>query len=229
MQVPCSVRLSWGIILLVGFLLAPAAPAATNFPSDHQYDPENGQDINELCAACHGEFGQGGGDGEYPRLAGLPAEYLAEQLLAFKRLDRSSIAMTIYATDRELPAADLLDISIYLSEMDLLTRMPDVDPDMDSLDKLHLAQRVFNVRAMEGDTAAGRETYDGKCGRCHGAGGVGRGSTPQLAGQYSDYLRLQIAGFQSGERRHKTMQKSMQSLSADDIEALLAYLSVADD
>ena len=30
----------------------------------------NGEEINEVCAGCHGEFGQGEKDGEYPRLAG---------------------------------------------------------------------------------------------------------------------------------------------------------------
>jgi len=228
-QVPFSMRLSLGIILQVGFLMASVGLAATNLPSDHDYDPDNGRDINGLCAGCHGEFGQGGGDGEYPRLAGMSAKYLANQLMAFKNRDRSSIAMAVYATDRELPAADLLDVSIFLSEVELFTRMPDVDPDMAALDKLLIARMVFNVRAIAGDTAAGRDIYDRKCRKCHGEGGVGRGSTPQLTGQFSEYLRRQIADFQSGERRHKSMRKSIQSLTVDDIEALLAYLSVADD
>ncbi len=62
-------------------LLLAIPPQATPL-KDHDYDPDNGQDINELCAGCHGETGEGGGDGEYPRLAGLPAKYLAGQMWA---------------------------------------------------------------------------------------------------------------------------------------------------
>ena len=55
--------------LLLLFLLSallPAAKAAT------EADLDNGEEINELCAGCHGEYAQGGSEGEYPRLAGQP-------------------------------------------------------------------------------------------------------------------------------------------------------------
>jgi cytochrome c553 len=31
---------------------------------------EKGKEINTTCAGCHGEAGQGGSKGEYPRIAG---------------------------------------------------------------------------------------------------------------------------------------------------------------
>jgi cytochrome c553 len=50
---------------------APSAPV-------WEYDPENAQEILGTCAGCHGNNGQGGGDGTYPRLAGMRAEYIAK-------------------------------------------------------------------------------------------------------------------------------------------------------
>jgi len=198
-------------------------------PEEYAYDRQNAEDINELCAGCHGEFGEGGGDGEYPRLAGLPAKYLEKQLRAFKNKERHSIAMAMYATDRELPEADLLDISIYHSELELLTKMPDVASDMDAYQRLLIARRVMNVPRYEGDTDSGRDLYNRKCKKCHGAEGKGRGSIPQLAGQYTVYLRLQIELYRSGERKNEKMDRYLRPLTQEDIENLLAYLSIADD
>lgn len=220
-------------LLLAGLIFVllniPMAPAFAQPEQPYQYDPENGSDINELCAGCHGELGEGGGDGEYPRLAGLPANYLINQLRAFQNGERISIAMAMFATERELPGNDLLDISNFLAEINLMTKMPPVDEDMPALEKLHIASRVFNVARFKGDVNLGEEIYSGQCAKCHGKDGWGRGSTPQLVGQYTDYLRQQIASFQQGERKNKRMEKFIMPLTQDEIEALLAFLSVGDD
>jgi len=210
--------------------LSPSPIRAESESSEpHEYDPEIGDEINQLCAGCHGEFGEGGGDGEYPRLAGLPAEYLENQLRAFKSGERHSIAMAMYATDRELPGSDLLDISIFHSELELQTKMPVLDPDMDAYQRLLIAERVLNIARFAGDTAAGRDLYDRQCRKCHGAEGKGTRSTPQLQGQHTVYLRHQIEKFRDGERKNHRMEPYLQSLVPLDIENLLAYLSIADD
>jgi len=68
--------------ITAALLLRLTAPAMA---LDEQYARE----LYEVCAACHGEFPQGGKGGEYPRLAGLPEIYLvAEQLRNFKRRER---------------------------------------------------------------------------------------------------------------------------------------------
>ena len=36
------------------------------------------------CATCHGQSGQGTNNGYYPRIAGKPAGYLYNQLVAFR-------------------------------------------------------------------------------------------------------------------------------------------------
>jgi len=213
------------VILYLSFAMASMALAQ----ADYEYDPYNGEDINELCAGCHGDLGEGGGDGFYPRLAGLPAKYLIKQLKAFNSGKRPSIAMAIYATDRELPGNDILDISTYLANIELLTAMPLVDEDMPALEKLHLAGRVMNVARHDGDVDLGRDIYAARCAKCHGVEGEGKGSTPPLVGQHTNYLRLQIESYKDGERKNKRMEKYIMPLKAAEIEALLAYLSVLDD
>jgi len=195
----------------------------------HDYDADNAAEIMELCAGCHGEFGQGGGGGEYPRLAGLPAKYLADQLHAYQNGDRESIAMVPYVNERELPETDLLDITLFLSRIELPSKMPKLDPDLPAYQKLLIAQRVFNVPRLAGDTASGRTIYDRQCKLCHAKAGAGKGAIPQLAGQYTAYLRTQLDNFRSRTRTHKRMLEKLKSLSAEDVENLLAYLSVADD
>ncbi len=221
-------RLICNWVLALGLIwLTPTT--ARSSESIHDYDPENARDINELCAGCHGEFGEGGGDGEYPRLAGLPEKYLVDQLRAFKSKERQSLTMGIWATDRELPEPDLLDISRYLSEVELFETMPDFAPGTSSYEKLLISKRVKNVARYEGDFAEGESIYRKQCRKCHGKEGKGQGSRPFLTGQDTEYLRRQIVLFRNGERSGKEMASYLDELTADQIENLLAYLSIADD
>ena len=159
------------ILVLLGTVLVHAD---TSDPADNaQFDPDNAEDIMELCAGCHGEFGQGGGGGEYPRLAGLPVKYLVAQLLAYRNGERESMAMAPYADERELPDNDLTDIATYLASIDLPTKMPEIDPNLDSYEKLLIASRVLNIPRLEGDTALGEDTYSRQCRKCHGRAGMG--------------------------------------------------------
>ena len=213
------------LLLVPGQVLADAAA-----PLDLEaYDPDNAQDIMELCAGCHGEYGQGGGDGEYPHLAGMPAAYLVAQLEDFKTRERLNIPMLPFATDRELPAEDIRDISIHLSRLELLTRMPDVPEETSSYERLLIAGRVFNVARLEGDLARGRRVLKNSCAKCHGKEGEGRARVPQLAGQYSKYIRVQIELIVAGERKHPDIDEYFGPHDADDWDALLAHLSTLDD
>jgi cytochrome c553 len=64
------------------------------------------------CATCHGPRGEGGGEGLYPRLAGLPAAYTEAQLKAFRDGGRSSPLMSPMVTG--LSDADFSAVATYL-------------------------------------------------------------------------------------------------------------------
>jgi len=195
-----------------------------------KYDAENAQDIMETCAACHGRSGKGGKGGEYPRIAGLSEQYIAKQLRAFKTRERTNIPMFPYATERELPPDDVRDISRLLSRIELPTEMPSFDDTMSSLDRLLAAQAVFNIPRVDGgDAERGAELYEEECSDCHGEEGWGDDDAPQIAGQHTDYLRRQIAHFQSGERLNEDMEDVFEYVGKQDLEDIFAYLASRDD
>ena len=89
---------------------------------EYDYDPDNGEEINEICSGCHGEFGQGGKDGEYPRIAAQPIEFIMNQLRLFRDRKRKNFAMVEYIDERQMPENDMYDIARYLSEIKLKTK-----------------------------------------------------------------------------------------------------------
>ena len=122
-------------VALAGWLGALAAEAPL------EIDPLNGEEINEVCAGCHGEFGEGGKQGEYPRLAGQPAAFLVHQLELFRERARPNIAMVEYVDHRQMPDQDIADVSAYLAAIELPTRLEPVDetsPDYNALERDHL-------------------------------------------------------------------------------------------
>lgn len=79
-----------------------------------------------------------------------------------------------------------------------------------------------------GDKEAGRlKTYT--CQGCHGVPGYKNAypnyHVPRIAGQNYDYLVAALKGYQTGDRDHPTMRAHGESLSAQDIEDIAAYLA----
>jgi len=224
-------------LVLVGMVLRAAATAG--MPASAAEPPEIdlalGKDINETCAGCHGEYGQGSIDGEYPRLAGLSATYIARQLRLFKQRERINIPMLPYTNERELPEEDLLAIAGYLSSIQLPVKMPPVADaaDFDALERLNLAKRVVNIAPYPGDVAAGGRVYAKECASCHGRDGYGDAAhdVPQLAGQYSLYLSRQVENIRRGERLHDDPDDAelFRQYTDTEINDILAYLATLDD
>jgi cytochrome c553 len=195
-------------------------------------DPGNGRDINGTCAACHGELGEGGKKGEYPRLAGLSARYLSKQLRDFKARERVNIPMFPYTQERELSDQDIEDVSAYLAAIELSTQMPEFRPTDDALTRLTAAMKVMQIPRSEGDIGKGGALYDKACASCHGKDGVGKGSYPALRGQYTQYLDRQIKEFLLGRRLHELEEPGpglLKPFGSEDLRDILAYISTLDD
>lgn len=194
-------------------------------------DLEKGKEINGTCAACHGEFGQGGKKGEYPRIAGQRAAYIADQLKSFRARSRVNIPMFPYTQERELPDEDIKDVAEYLSSIELPTKMPVFKGDEDALTRLNMVDKVMIVPRAEGDVQNGGAIYQKNCATCHAKTGMGRGKFPMLVGQYTNYLKRQIDLYLKGDRPHdeEGTVGVLNSLKEKDLQDILAYLTTLQD
>jgi cytochrome c553 len=222
MKLVRTIRHSLLLAAALVFLPATASAAA---------DPEKGKEINGVCAACHGDFGQGGKRGEYPRIAGQRAAYLKEQLKSFRARKRINIPMYPYTQERELPDEDIEDIAEYLASIQLPTRPPVFKDTDDALARLLAMEKVMIVPRAEGDIGNGQKIYQKECAACHGRDGRGRGKFPMLVGQYTNYLKKQADSYLKGERPHDEEGTTgiLNALKEKDIQDILAYLTSIQD
>ena len=219
----------WRCLLATAFLSASVQAMAV--------DLLNGEEINELCAGCHGEFAQGGKQGVYPRLAGMPAPFIARQLYLFRDRKRPNMAMLEYVDHRQMPDEDIEDVSAYLATIELSTYLPPVDetaPDFDALARLLAAKQVMQIPPAPGDADNGRKLYRRECGSCHGKEGWGdeKEAVPMLTGQYTSYLWRQIDKYRKGLRIHDPddpEDRLLLEFTDDELRDIFAYLSLADD
>ncbi len=207
--------------LPLALLLACTSPAV------FAVDLEKGKEINGTCAACHGEFGQGGKRGEYPRLAGQRVRYIENQLRAFRARTRVNIPMFPYTQERELSDEDIRDVAAYLAGVELPTKMPTFIGNEDALTRLQMVDKVMIIPRAEGDTEAGGALYRKQCAGCHATNGRGKGMFPMLSGQYTSYLRRQIELYLKGDRPHdeEGTQGRLNALSESEIRDILAHLT----
>lgn len=188
---------------------------------------EHGKEINGTCAGCHGDFGQGGKKGEYPRIAGQQAGHLMEQLRAFRARTRMNLPMFPYTQERELSEADILDVSAYLASVVLPTQWPEFKPDDDALTRLTAMEKVMILPRVPGNLENGGKIYQDECALCHAPDGLGKRKFPRLVGQYSSYLKRQMDAFLAGERPHDEEGKRgvLNQLKEQDMQDILAYLT----
>lgn len=211
--------------LLAACLILLAGPAAAQ-------DLANGRDIFQICAGCHGKYGQGGKNGEYPRLAGQRAAYVEEQLLAFRSRKRLNIPMLPYTQPRELPDEDIADVAAYIATMQLPSKPPPGTNDEDIILRRVPLESFLTVERIAGDTVKGRSIYRSECMNCHAKDGRGRSNFPLLVGQYPNYLKRQIDIYRASGRAHDEDAAGkgvLMPLSETDIRDILAYLTSIQD
>lgn len=188
---------------------------------------DTGKEINGVCAACHGEYGQGGKRGEYPRIAGQRAAYLKDQLKSFRARKRINLPMYPYTQERELSDADIEAVSEYLAAIELPTKWPEFKDSDDALTRLAATEKVMIIPRAEGDLQNGKTLYQKECAACHAKDGRGRGKFPMLIGQYTNYLMKQAEAYIKGERPHdeEGTVGILNRLKAQDMQDILAYLT----
>jgi cytochrome c553 len=145
-------------------------------------DPENGKQLYETCAACHGVAGGGVSDGTVPAIAGQHYRVIVKQLVDFRHDRRWDIRMEHFTDRHRLPdPQQLADLAGYVSGLPRTNHPGGADPE--------LLQRGANV-------------YFARCEQCHGASGQGNAEAlvPRLAGQHADYLLRQFYDAVDGRR-----------------------------
>ena len=140
-----------------------------------------------------------------PSLAGQPQQFIATQLIMYRIGNRKNPDMSQVA--KSLTNADLNDLAAYFSAQ------PPAPP----------------ARGTNPDTAAAgrRLSEQHHCVACHGAALAGQRHIPRLAGQQSEYLRVQLVGFKTFTRfdMDGQMSSAAQLLADAEIEVLADYLS----
>ncbi len=209
------------IAFFIAFLLACCGLEAT------AAGPGNAPELMGVCATCHGDFGQGGARGEYPRLAGQSEKYIAKQLQSFRARKRINIPMFPYTEERELSDEDIGIIAGYLASIRLPTALPVFKGHEDALTRLQMMEKVMIVPRAEGDIENGGKIYQEACASCHNKNGRGRGAYPMLVGQYTNYLQKQVSSYRNGERPHdeEDSRGILGTLQDSDIRDILAYLT----
>lgn len=86
--------------------LAPALVSA-------QGDVEAGKEKSQVCATCHGEFGNESVEPTYPKLAGQYASYLIKALEDYRSGDRQNAVMQGFAGT--LSDEDIEDLAAYFA------------------------------------------------------------------------------------------------------------------
>lgn len=169
------------------------------------------------CVTCHGQQGQGTGDGYFPRIAGKPAGYLYNQLVAFRDGTRSYPPMNYLVA--YLPDAYLKEIAAHFAE-----QRPAFNPQLLTATDPSLTERG-RVLATAGDASKGVPA----CMACHGKNLTGmQPGIPGLAGLRPAYVVGQLTRWRVGERRAAEpdcMKRIASRLSDSDITSVATWLA----
>ena len=143
------------------------------------------QALDESCVRCHGIDGNGRELGAFPKLAGQRPTYLFASLLAFARGERHSGVMGPVAAGLDLETMRELARYYASSPPSSTHRMPD-----ESTSSVNRGRDIA-VRGIRAQRLP-------PCRHCHGPSDMPRNPIyPKLAGQYSDYLVLQLNLFKN--------------------------------
>lgn len=184
-------------------------------------DVQAGENIYKHCKLCHGKEAEGG-KGKYPRIAGLPQDYIERQLSAFKHKKRINKPMIPIFGNFRFNQDAIASVAAYLAQLPV----PDVraqryEPSAEALE-------LFDSR--EEFKLVGEELFQGNCAECHGETARGRKDkeSPPLVNQHPRYLLKQIRDFAGGVREHKHARKMFGEMDPEEHEAIVTYLSRMD-
>lgn len=169
------------------------------------------------CVTCHGQSGQGTASGYYPRIAGKPAAYLYNQLVAFRDGNRKYAPMNYLVA--YLPDSYLREMAEHFS------RQRPAFAARESGGANAATMALGRTIATAGDAATGVPA----CAACHGKGFTGmEPGIPGLIGLRSTYIVAQLTRWRVGDRHAAEpdcMKRIASRLSDNDVSAVAAWLA----
>jgi cytochrome c553 len=189
-----------------------AALAASTDAATGRTIAAKGKGAAVACSGCHGANGVPAAGAPFPYLAGIPAEYLAKQLVDYRDSSRANAVMEPIA--KALTDADIASLARYYASLKApaLKVAPSASKRGRQLDEI-------------GDNALAVPA----CANCHGRAGEGGGPLlPPLATQPATYVAGQLNAFRAGERKNDdgVMRALAKRLADPDIKALSEYYAV---
>lgn len=167
-------------------------------------EPEN----LAVCAACHGDDGSGAGFPYVPIIAGTPAAHLEEALFAYQDGARRCVGVPVMCDAiAPLSEEEIVEMAEYYSAMPRISSDEEFD------------QRLADV---------GKLIHDEQCAQCHvfpEDENVDSALGIPLNGQRSDYLRLALGAYFTGDRETlvPVMADELRKLDPGKIQALINY------
>jgi sulfide dehydrogenase cytochrome subunit len=193
-------------ILLAGALSALAASGAL---------AADGASVYDQCAACHGKNGAST-EPKIPIIAGYSQKYITETFKNFRTKIRTCAEVTIPAGPKKGTKSDMCEVVSKLTDADAVAVAR------------WLADQKF-VRARQPFDAAlaqkGMSVYKLRCEKCHENNGSSADEDNGiLAGQWTPYLREQLAGFRAGRRPiDDKMKQRLDKVTREEEEQLLHF------
>ncbi len=212
-------RRQWVALGLVGLGLLGAASAATPSPAAPLVTNTMAQRVL-ACTACHGPQGRASAEGYVPRIAGKPAGYLYQQLLAFRDGRRRHDGMARLL--EHLGNDYLAEVAAHFASLEV----PYPPPPKPGPQATAQALARGKTLALVGDTSRQLPA----CTACHGAALTGVApEVPGLLGLPQGYLLSQLGGWRVGARQARApdcMAQIAQRLSAEDVAAVAEWLQL---
>ncbi len=173
--------------------------------------------FDQQCAQCHGKAGAST-DSSIPIIGSYSTTYILGSFKNFKSKERVCAEVAIPTGPKKGQKSDMCKVVETLSP-----------GDMDALAK-YISQQKF-VRAKQPFDASlvdkGSSVYKLRCEKCH----ENNGSSPDedngiLAGQWSPYLRAQIAAFRTGKRHiDEKMKQRLDKVTKEEEEMLVHFFA----
>mgnify|MGYP006197726813 CR=1 FL=1 len=205
----------------------PSEPSAAAAPIEDLTGPENlPRAVRERCARCHGADGRGRGTGAFPKLAGQHAAYLLNSLKAYERGERHSGIMEPVAAG--LSDEEMKELAEYYAQLPPAVGTHGEGP-------ASPAGRGWREAPGEGPISGYEIAHRGvpaqkvpACVDCHGPTQPRpKHEYPMLAGQYAEYIVLQLELFEKdhrgGTHYAHLMQEVAPRLTKEQMQAVAAY------